>query len=227
MVRARFTYAKRGRACFIPHIAIPSVFSRSGTRAGIPFLYSEGFTPRPKISLGPELSVGVPALCEPFEVWVEYFDESMAERWNRCLPPGFFITGGKAVEALPGTEGAKSLNKWCRASSCLFALRDGSVSGVRKCLEELRGEGTVLYFEEFPLSGVGFYRCIMEDPSKRGPGLLVKALAAKGAISGWADLLIVREAVGELVYPDEKCGSPVVRCLVDQSVPGCPEKDIS
>jgi hypothetical protein len=154
--RVRLTYAKRGRACFIPHIAIPSIFSRSGARAGISFQLSEGFSPRPRISLGPELPVGVPALAEPLEVRLASLGAEDIVRWNRSLPPGFSFTGACIVAADPGSEEAKSLNKWCEASSCILALRAevqggpqelSGASEMTSFLEELHQAGEILFFE--------------------------------------------------------------------------------
>ncbi len=202
MIRVRLTYAKRGRACFIPHIAIPSVLARGAARASISFRLSEGFTPRPKISLGPELSVGVPALAEPFEAWLTGYDEDTPRRWNLFLPEGFSLTGSTVVDGLPGSDEAKSLGKWCRASSCILALRGEAGTALQECLEELREEGTVLSFGCGPDLPAGFFRLVMEDPAKRGPGVLVKALAARGIITGWPDVFILREAVGSLSHPE-------------------------
>lgn len=202
MIRVRLTYAKRGRACFIPHIAIPSVLARGAARASISFRLSEGFTPRPKISLGPELSVGVPALAEPFEAWLSGYDEDTPRRWNLFLPEGFSLTGSTVVDGLPGSDEAKSLGKWCRASSCILALRGEAGTALQECLEELREEGTVLSFGCGPDLPAGFFRLVMEDPAKRGPGVLVKALAARGIITGWPDVFILREAVGSLSHPE-------------------------
>lgn len=203
MIRVRLTYAKRGRACFIPHIAIPSVLARGAARASISFRLSEGFTPRPKISLGPELSVGVPALAEPFEAWLTGYDEDTPRRWNLFLPEGFSLTGSTVVDGLPGSDEAKSLGKWCRASSCILALRGEAGTALQECLEELREEGTVLSFGCGPDLPAGFFRLVMEDPAKRGPGVLVKALAARGIITGWPDVFILREAVGSLSLPED------------------------
>lgn len=200
MVRLRLTYSKRGRACFIPHIAIPSVFARSGARASIPFQLSEGFAPRPRISLGPELPVGIPALSEPFEAWVRSFDPGMLRRWNECLPPGFSLTGGYAVPE-GSTNEARALSKHCEAASCLLALRGEASPSPRftACLEGLREAGEILSVTPAFMGDRPCLRCIVEAPSKRGPAALVRPLVEEGFVEGWADILLVREAVGRLV----------------------------
>lgn len=200
MVRVRLAFAKRGRACFIPHIALPTVFARSAARAEIEFELSEGFTPRPRISLGPELPVGVPALAEPLEARLLKGDDDTPRRWDSFLPPGFSITGWKVMDGLPGTDEVKSLGKFCNGWSCLLALRGAPRGPLAPCLEELKDEGVILSFAEAPQLGEGFFRCILEKPSQRGPGLLVRALRERNLASGWPDVFIVREKVGALIF---------------------------
>lgn len=222
MVRVRLTYAKRGRACFIPHIAIPSIFARSAARASVAFQFSEGFSPHPKISLGPELSVGIPALCEPLEVWLKSFDEETVRRWNAFLPEGFSLRGGMEIVASPGSEEAKPLSKWCGAASCLLALRKEheNPSALLQCLEELQADGTVFFFDKVPSFPPGFFRCILEEPSKRSPGVLVKSLINSGVMTGWSEVFLVREVVGTLFLPQGKENVPVVLPLVPHSAYG-------
>ena len=69
--RARLIYSKRGGACFVPHIALAQLFSRSASRAGLRLAMTQGFSPRAKISFGPELPAGVVALNEPADMFFE------------------------------------------------------------------------------------------------------------------------------------------------------------
>ena len=212
MTRVRLTFSKRGRACFIPHIALPTIFSRAGRRGGIPFELSEGFTPRPRISLGPELSVGVPALFEPFEVRLSSWNSALEGLWNACLPEGFALTGSVEITALPGTPEARALSKWCEAASCILSLRKG-IEGkdrIQDCLENLLQKEELFFFEEASDLPEGFFRCIMKDPSRRGPGMLVKALAEAEVIRGWPEVFLLREAVGTLHTGLPPSGSPRV-----------------
>lgn len=198
MTRVRMTFSKRGRACFIPHIAIPPLLTRSAARASVKFELTEGFSPRPKISLGPELSVGVPALAEPFEVWLASWDEDIPARWSSRLPEGFAITGAAVVDALPGTEGAKSIGRLKLAASHLLALRGREDPALEAALEKMAAGGLVYSFRKVSRLPGNFFRVITEDPAKRGPGALVKMLAGAGLIEGWSDIFILREAVGLL-----------------------------
>lgn len=74
-MRARFIYSKRGGACFVPHIALAQLFSRAAVRAGLKLAMTQGFSPRAKISFGPELPAGVVALNEPVDMY--FVDDSL------------------------------------------------------------------------------------------------------------------------------------------------------
>jgi uncharacterized protein (DUF2344 family) len=69
--RIRLIYEKRGRACFVPHVAMSTIFARAAKRAGIELSNTDGFSPRAKISFGPELPAGVVALNEPADLWLK------------------------------------------------------------------------------------------------------------------------------------------------------------
>ena len=73
--RVRLQFAKLGKARFLSHLELISLFSRVIRRAGIPIQFSEGFHPLPKIVLGPALPVGI-------ESRAEYMDLEVGENIN-------------------------------------------------------------------------------------------------------------------------------------------------
>lgn len=75
-MRARLIYSKRGGACFVPHIALAQIFSRSALRSGLKLIMTQGFSPRAKISFAPELPAGVVALNEPVDMY--FHDDNFA-----------------------------------------------------------------------------------------------------------------------------------------------------
>ena len=97
-MRVRFIYSKRNGACFVPHIALAQMFSRSASRAGLKLTMTQGFSPRAKISFAPELPAGVVALNEPVDMFFEFdkFNKSIPENivdlMNDSLPEGFNIS---------------------------------------------------------------------------------------------------------------------------------------
>ena len=60
----RIKYSKQGVTRFISHLDTMRAIKRALSRADIPVAYSEGFNPRPKISMGPPLALGCESRCE-------------------------------------------------------------------------------------------------------------------------------------------------------------------
>ena len=62
MPRALFT--KSGNAIYTSHLDLMRVFQRAFKRAGLPLTHSQGFNPRPSVSIALPLSLGVESQCE-------------------------------------------------------------------------------------------------------------------------------------------------------------------
>ena len=62
MPRALFT--KTGNAVWISHLDLMRVFQRAFKRAGLPLTHTQGYNPRPSVSIALPLSVGVESECE-------------------------------------------------------------------------------------------------------------------------------------------------------------------
>lgn len=62
MLRAMFE--KTGNAVWISHLDLMRLFQRAFKRAGLPLTHTQGFSPRPSVSIALPLSVGVESECE-------------------------------------------------------------------------------------------------------------------------------------------------------------------
>lgn len=62
MLRAMFE--KTGNAVWISHLDLMRLFQRAFQRAGLPLTHTQGFNPRPSVSIALPLSVGVESVCE-------------------------------------------------------------------------------------------------------------------------------------------------------------------
>ena len=60
----RAMFEKTGQAIYISHLDLMRVFQRAFKRAGLPLTHSQGFNPRPSVSIALPLSVGVESFCE-------------------------------------------------------------------------------------------------------------------------------------------------------------------
>ena len=60
----RLLFEKKGNAIWISHLDLMRVFQRSFKRAGLPLTHTQGFNPRPSVSIALPLSVGIESSCE-------------------------------------------------------------------------------------------------------------------------------------------------------------------
>ena len=60
----RALFSKTGNAIWISHLDLMRVFQRAFKRAGLPLTHTQGYNPRPSVSIALPLSVGVESECE-------------------------------------------------------------------------------------------------------------------------------------------------------------------
>ncbi|MCK4856559.1 MAG: TIGR03960 family B12-binding radical SAM protein [candidate division Zixibacteria bacterium] len=96
--RLRICWSKDERVRFLAHLATARMFERALRRAEIPVAYSQGYHPRPRISLGPPLSLGYTSKAEYLDIQLQKpFYDNMIERLNRKLPSGFRVTNAMPI----------------------------------------------------------------------------------------------------------------------------------
>lgn len=88
MYRLRIEFRKTGDLRFLSHLDLIRAFERGLRRAALPLSLSEGFSPRPKISFGPPLPVGVSSESEYVDAMLdEHISlEDVAARLNIAFP---------------------------------------------------------------------------------------------------------------------------------------------
>jgi radical SAM family uncharacterized protein/radical SAM-linked protein len=64
----RIRYAKLGRVIALSHLETVHTLLRAVRRAGLPVAFSQGYHPKPRVSFGPALPVGVESLCEHLDL---------------------------------------------------------------------------------------------------------------------------------------------------------------
>lgn len=60
----RVLFEKTGNAVWMSHLDLMRLFQRAFKRAGLPLTHTQGFNPRPSVSIAMPLSVGVESTCE-------------------------------------------------------------------------------------------------------------------------------------------------------------------
>jgi radical SAM-linked protein len=106
-VRVRF--AKHGKVRFISHRDVARAFERAFRIEQLPLAFTEGFSPRPKVSFGLALSVGHESDAEYLDVELtEPVDvDALPDRLSPALPEGMESTGAvRLVERAPALQEA-------------------------------------------------------------------------------------------------------------------------
>ena len=93
-------YSRGDRVKYISHLDFVRMFHRTVRRAGLPFVFSQGFNPHPVMTVAVPLSVGVTADGEYMKVGfdTELSESEIAAELNRALPDGFCVRAVKRVE---------------------------------------------------------------------------------------------------------------------------------
>lgn len=104
---ARVLFEKTGKAVWMSHLDLMRVFQRAFKRAGLPLTHTQGFNPRPSVSIAMPLSVGVESVCELLDFdldgeTVPY--EEICSRLNNVLAEGVRVLqvygNGKKIKEL-------------------------------------------------------------------------------------------------------------------------------
>lgn len=104
---ARLLFEKTGRSVWISHLDLMRLFQRAFKRAQLPLKHTQGFNPRPSVSIALPLSVGIESVCEllDFELEGELPPmDDIRDRLNENLVEGIRVLevshGGKKIRDL-------------------------------------------------------------------------------------------------------------------------------
>ena len=109
----RLRYTKLGRTQFLGHLDVGRLLARSFRRAKLTLAMSRGYSPKPRITYGPALSLGVPSFGELLDVDLEHGDapaltaDEVADRLGSVCPDGLAIVEARVVA--PGEVGLGKL----------------------------------------------------------------------------------------------------------------------
>ena len=87
----RLLFEKTGNAVWISHLDLMRLFQRAFKRAGLSLKHTQGFNPRPSVSIALPLSVGVGSCCELLDFDLEGESvpgEIITEKLNSALVEG-------------------------------------------------------------------------------------------------------------------------------------------
>jgi radical SAM-linked protein len=113
--RLRLTYRKHGPARYVAHLDLMRTWERAIRRARLPLVYSQGFSPHPRISMAAPLPVGTAGEAELLDIWLDPpvgADETRA-RLSAALPTGIDVVAAGEVEArTPALQAASAAGRY-------------------------------------------------------------------------------------------------------------------
>jgi len=98
MQRLRIRFSRGEEIKYISHLDIMRLWERALRRARIPLAYSEGFNPRPRISLAAPLSVGVTSEAELMDI---FLSKMVSPHWFTAAVSQQLSRGIEILEVFP------------------------------------------------------------------------------------------------------------------------------
>ena len=120
----RALFEKKGNAIWISHLDLMRLFQRAFKRAGLPLTHTQGFNPRPSVSIALPLSVGVESECELLDFDLDGVSipcEEIKEKLNGALTEG--------VKVLGVYENGAKIKHLSYLDCCLTLEYDAGVTG--------------------------------------------------------------------------------------------------
>jgi len=134
----RLLFEKTGNAVWISHLDLMRVFQRAFQRAGLSLTHTQGYNPRPSVSIALPLSVGVESQCELLDFALNSGDETdILSRLNDALIPG--------VKVLSVYDQGRKLKELAYLDCCVILEYDNGIPDrAREEIAALFARDTVL-----------------------------------------------------------------------------------
>ena len=118
----RALFEKTGSAIYLSHLDLMRLFQRAFKRAGLPLTHTQGFNPRPSVSIALPLSLGVESRCELLDFALEtdeFSPEQIRDRLNAALVEG--------VRVLSVYDSGRKIRELCYLDCALTLEYDAGV----------------------------------------------------------------------------------------------------
>jgi radical SAM-linked protein len=140
--RYRARFRKGGRLRFLGHLDLTRTLLRALRRAGLPLIYSRGFNPKPRVSFGPALAVGVASEAEylDFELSRPIPVPELLEKINGALPAALRFDALREIgdrvpalgDAIRAARYRGHVTDGTRLAEALAAFEKGGLARVRR-----------------------------------------------------------------------------------------------
>lgn len=136
----RLLYEKTGDGVFLSHLDLIRLFQRTFNRAGLMLKHSQGFSPKPYVSVAMPLSVGMHSVCEILDFELEGeapIPADLAEKLNATLPRG--------IRVLKVYESERKVKEISLLSAQVTMEYDAGIPfGAAEAVKKLFGGGEVV-----------------------------------------------------------------------------------
>ena len=148
MSHLRIRFTKLGKIRFTSHRDVARMFERAFRRADVPLAYTEGFSPRPRISFGLALSTGYESLAEYLDADVQDADLApgapideltLPPRLSAALPNGIDVVAMAPVDAH-----APSLQQDVTSTTWRLTIVGADRASVVAAADEAMGATTIM-----------------------------------------------------------------------------------
>lgn len=131
---ARLLFEKTGNAIWISHLDLMRLFQRAFKRAGLPLTHTQGYNPRPSVSIALPLSVGIESSCELLDFDLDgdtvFSCDEIKQRLNNAL-----VAGVRVLEAYE--NGRKIRDLALLSCQVLLEYDAGVPNGCVDAIQEL------------------------------------------------------------------------------------------
>lgn len=143
----RINYEVKGALAFLSHLEVMRLWQRAMLRGGLPIAWSQGFNPRPKLSLGPARNVGVEGLSEYLDAEFNGIvkSEDLTAKLNGILPEGVRVL---KVREIP--QGTKMLEAVINEAVYKVTFLTGMPADAAAKVKDLLAAEQCLYVRKSP-----------------------------------------------------------------------------
>ena len=136
----RILFEKKGNAVWISHLDLMRLFQRAFKRSGLPLTHTQGFNPRPSVSIALPLSVGVESNCELLDFELE--GDKVANRIVRGKLNDYLVPGIRVIKVYDNMQKIKHLA--LLDTVVTMEYDSGVPAGAADAIRELFGREEVL-----------------------------------------------------------------------------------